>query len=457
MLSWLRALLGRMNAAQLTLLSFAAVILAGALLLKLPISREKPVTFVDALFTSGSAVCVTGLVVVDPGTTFTFFGQAVILALIQVGGFGVMTLSTFFLFMMKRRASFSVSGAVAGSFLKLRRYSLAEMIYRALGLTVAIEALGALILFLRWVQDLPPRTALWQALFHSVSAFNNAGFSLFPDNLVGYAGDPAVNFTVMGLIVLGGIGFFVMIDLSDTIRRDPDPAKRRISFHTKMVLLMTLILIFGGAALLYFFERSHSLASHPPGQALLRALFQSVTARTAGFNTVAMPGLTNASLFVLITLMFIGASPGSTGGGVKTTTVGVVLVVIVSRLRRLTRPSLFGRAVGRDNLEQAVTLLLLAMTLLAVFVLALLLTEYPHNPVANSQGDFIKVVFECASAFGTVGLSVDFTPTLTVAGRLFIIVLMYFGRVGPLTLIYALQRKGGEAVFHYPEEQIMIG
>lgn len=448
----------RLNAAQIAILSFALVILLGTIVLMLPVSTEgESMGFIDALFTSTSAVCVTGLTVVDTGSRFSPAGQAVILVLIQVGGFGIMTFSTFILFMLGRRADMRLSEAAAGSFLKLRRYDLGEMLRRALIFTLAVEGAGAIILFSRFIQDFPSGRALWLSVFHAVSAFCNAGFSLFPDSLMGYGSDPGVNFTVMVLIVAGGLGFFVLINIWDAIRGDPDPARRRVSFHTRIVLTVSAALILGGTVLILSLEKNHSLAGMSWGQALMHSLFQSVTARTAGFNTLDIHQLSNASLFLLIIFMFVGGAPGSMAGGVKVTTLGVIVIVVISSLRGVSRPSLFGRAVSREDLERTVSLVLVAGAVIAVFTMALLVTELGGSSHEESRGLFMELLFECVSAFGTVGLSTGATPSLSPGGRVLITMVMFAGRLGPLTLAYAMQRRGGRAFFRYPEERIMIG
>jgi trk system potassium uptake protein TrkH len=448
----------RMSAAQIAILSFAGIILLGTLLLLLPVSNTGPrVSVVDALFTSTSAMCVTGLTVVDPGTTYTAFGEAVIVILIQLGGFGILALSTFFLFMLGRRTSLRVADGASETYPKMAQYSLREMLRKALFFTLGFEGLGALVLFLRWLPDYSAGTALWQAVFHSVSAFCNAGFSLYPENLVRYAGDPVTNLTVMGLIVCGGIGFFVMIDLWGALRRRSYPGKHRLSFHTKVVLTVTAFLIPAGALAIFGLEHGGSMAGLRWDGALLRSFFQSVTARTAGFNTVDIARLSNASLYVLIMLMFIGGAPGSTAGGVKVTAVGVLWIVVLSRLRGLERSSMFGRSLNHSDIERALTLIVLAVVMLSLFTMALLVVQLGSVSHQESEGTFLAVLFEYVSAFGTVGLSMNFTPTLTTVGRLLIVLVMFIGRLGPLTLIVALESRRARARFHYPQEEVMIG
>ena len=331
------------------------------------------------------------------------------------------------------------------------------MLYRAIFITFGIESAGALILFIRWIPDLGVPKAAWAGIFHAVSAFCNAGFGLFPDNLVSYADDPTVNFTVMLLIVLGGIGFFVIIDLWDTIMHHPDLARRRLSFHSRIVLTMTAILIFGGAASIYLVERHYNFAPLTFYQGAIRALFQSVTARTAGFNTVEIGQMADVSLFILIILMFIGAAPGSTGGGVKVTTAGVLLMAVISRMRQMKMPGFFGRSVDRRDLERALVLVLLSAVFIAVVTMVILNIEGGSAPHTQTRGMFLELLFEATSAFGTVGLSTGVTPRLEPASKLTLSFLMWVGRVGPMTLVYAMSRNRPGAGYHYPSEQIMIG
>lgn len=417
MSGFIYAFWNRLNAAQLAVLSFAAVILIGAFLLTLPVSAAKEnIRFIDALFTATSATCVTGLSVVDISKVHSLFGQIVILVLIQVGGFGIIAISTLILMVLGRRVSMVAEDSVSVGFLNLQKYSLTEVVWRALLFTLIIESTGWLILFLRWWIDYPFWKTLWLSLFHSVAAFCNAGFSLFSDNLMSYAGDPLVNFTIMSLIVSGGIGFFVLIDLWDRISTKRGTFRSKLSFHTRIVLIVTAILIIGGTLSLYVMERSSNLAGLRVSQGIMRAMFQSVTARTAGFNTMDIKSLSNSSLFLLIFLMFIGGAPGSTAGGVKVSTLGVLLLVVLSRLRDLSSPSLFARSVSRKNIESAIILVLLSVTFIALCTMILLVTELGGKPQVESRGSFLELLFECVSAFGTVGLSASVTPTLTDPG-----------------------------------------
>ena len=431
-----------LDAARIALLGFGGVILLGAVLLMLPAcSTGVPLGPVDALFTATSAVCVTGLVVVDTGSAFTPLGQAVVLLLIQVGGIGIMTLSAFILLMLGRRSSIRVAEALGGSYLRRRRIRMSTLLRRTILLTFGCELVGALLLWLLWRGDFGDAgRSVWSSIFHAVSAFCNAGFSLNPDSLMGHAVDPGVNLVVMALIIAGGLGFFVLSELIEivSVRRGPRP---RLSFHSRIVLSMSALLIVAGAVLFFLLEWRHGLSDVSIGRSWLEAFFQSVTARTAGFNTVDIGGLSNAGLFTAIFLMFFGGAPGSMAGGVKVTTLGVIVVVVVSRLRGLRRPALFGRSLSRSNLERAVALIIIALSLIGVATMLLLITELGGAPHAESRGMFLELVFECVSAFGTVGLSTGVTPTLSVAGRIIITLMMFVGRLGPLTLVVAMERR----------------
>ncbi|MBI9075129.1 MAG: ATPase [Desulfatibacillum sp.] len=447
----------RSNANQLAIMGFLGLILLGTLLLMLPVAaRGEDLSFIDALFTSTSAVCVTGLTVVDTGTHFTLFGQIVILFLIQLGGLGIMILTTSILFMLGKRLSIALSDGISGSFLPARHMSLGGMIKITLAWTFLIELAAALVLFARWMGDFPPGMAAWLAVFHAVSAFCNAGFSLFPDSLVRYAGDPLVTGVIMALIISGGIGFFVMIDVWGAFKGRFQPG-RMVSLHTRLVLTMTIFLIVFGALAFWGIEHNHNLKDLSPFQEALRALFQSVTARTAGFNTMEIPELANASLFLLIMLMFIGGAPGSTAGGIKVTAACVVVIAVIARLRGMQKASWAGRSLSRGDLERALVLILLSGALVGLITMLLLITELGGIAHTHSRGLFLELVFECVSAFGTVGLTTGVTPGLTTTGRLLIIFAMFVGRLGPFTLVYAMESRKTPVRMQYPEEKIMIG
>jgi len=451
-LNWLR----RRSPGEWLFISFGSLILLGTILLSLPFSTHSgEIPFLDALFTATSAVCVTGLIVVDTGKYFTSFGQAVILFLIQLGGFGIMSFGTFIIFMLGGRVSISAERAVSQSFIDASGLTLKEMLKKSLLFMFLIEFFGAVLLFLGFGSFYSFPQRLWQAVFHSISAFCNAGFSLNSDSLTKFADNLLVNLTMMGLIVIGGIGFFVLLEISRMLQTRQK--FKKLTLHTKIVLLMSGILIFFGAGLLIFFEWNQAFADFGIKGKILRGFFQSITARTAGFNTVEIGSLSEASLMVLLGLMFIGGAPGSCAGGVKVTSAGVILTVALGLFRRIKRPSIFGRSLSRETIDRALLLLVSGFLLVNVFILLLLILEgglSSHHLVA---GRFLTLAFEAISAFGTVGLSLGITPHLSFLGKILIIFLMFTGRLGPLTLIYALQARRVPVAIEYPEEEVMIG
>ncbi len=439
----------KMDPAKIVVGSFVAVILSGTFLLTLPVATVdgRGLSLVNALFTATSATCVTGLIVVDTGRVFTLFGQLVILALIQVGGLGVMTLSTFFLTMVGRRLSLRGKMVVQDALNYYEMSSLLELVRYILIFTLILEALGTVFLSLSFYPREGMR-GIYVAFFHSISAFCNAGFSLYSNSLMGYRGDPVVNFTVMGLIVLGGLGFPVLLDLYYRFFRFKERS-RRLKFQTRLVLLVTLLLVVTGAGLIFFFEFSNLLAPLPWKEKFLASLFQSITPRTAGFNTINIGAMKEVTLFFIMLLMFIGASPGGTGGGIKTTTAAIVFFTIRSIIREEKEVNLMGRTVPPQVVSKAFAIFFLSMALLVFTILFLLFFE--------KDMPLIKLAFEAVSAFGTVGLSTGVTSTLSVPSKVLLSVVMLAGRVGPLTLVLAMAHKESPPEIRYPEAQVMVG
>jgi trk system potassium uptake protein len=434
--------------------SFAAVILAGGILLWLPFSATKGhLAFVDALFTSTSAVCVTGLVVVDTGTDLSTPGQVITLLLIQIGGLGIITFSTVFFVLMGRSISFKGREIVQSTFLHTPRRDFMVIAKAVLWFTFVTESLGTLFLFIRFSQDVTLGKAIYQAIYHAVSAFNNAGFSLFSDNLIGYQGDLIVNFTIMGLIAHGGIGFIVQYEVLSWLRG----RQKRLSVHTKIVLITTTVLILSGTILFFVFERNHVIKDVPPLTKFLVSLFQSVTPRTAGFNTVDIGVLTNATLLLIIILMFIGASPGSTGGGVKTTSAAVLGLLMWSRLKGNTDVNVFNRTIPREIVGRSVSIIFASVFSMAIIWAVLLVAGDRALPPLESRSHFVEYLFDTVSAFGTVGLSMGVTPKLNDIQKLALVLMMFVGRVGPLTLAFSLSREAGKKRFTYAEEGVMVG
>ncbi len=438
--------------AHYLLLGFAGTILAGALLLWLPVSAHgRPVSFVDALFTSTSAVCVTGLIVVDTGAKFTHFGQWVILTLIQLGGLGIMTFSVFFMILLGKRVSFKGRMAIHDSFSHSPFKNFSGMLKAIFILTFGIEAAGALGLTLLFARNFPLRRALYLAIFHSVSAFCNAGFCLFPDSLIRYQNDMGVNLIIMTLIVAGGIGFLVLIDLPNLFDR-----RHRLSLHSRIVLTATGALILGGALFIFLAEYSNQLAALPWRGKVLASFFQSVTPRTAGFNTLDYAKLTHATLFFTVFLMFIGASPGSCGGGIKTSTFTILILLIWRRIHGHRRVSILQRTLPQEVTDRVIVITFLAFATVFLATLLILMVESWGVPFGKAPWHLINILFEVTSAFGTVGLSTGITSFLSAASKVILVFVMYLGRVGPATVAFSL-RPQEEEHFQYAEESTMIG
>lgn len=438
----------KLSPPQILVLGFAAITLVGALLLMLPISSTSgnTVGFIDALFTSTSATCVTGLVVLDTGTTFTIFGKSVILVLMQIGGLGFMTMATLFSLVLKRKISLRDRLILQEAMNQGSMEGIVRLIRRVLIYSLVIEGCGAVLLSIRWAFDMPLGRAIYFGVFHSVSMFNNAGFDIFGDfrSLTDYVYDPLVNMIVMFLIVSGGIGFIVMSDLVEF------RVKRRLSLHSKVVLSTTAGLILVGALVIFTFEftNSRTLGSLNIGGKIISSFFQSVSPRTAGANTLDIAGMRQASQFFIVILMFIGVSPGSTGGGIKTTTFTMMLAAVIAMLRGREDIVLFRYRLAQERIYKALTITLLALLFIIMVSMVLSTTE---------DSDFLAILFETTSAFATVGLSMGLTPELSTIGKILICITMFAGRLGLLTLAYALGPKQGKSLYKYPEGKIIIG
>ncbi|OMD04604.1 Trk family potassium uptake protein [Paenibacillus odorifer] len=438
----------KLSPPQILVLGFASIILIGALLLMLPISSTSgnSVEFIDALFTSTSATCVTGLVVLDTGTSFTIFGKTVIMILIQIGGLGFMTMATLFSLVLKRKISLRDRLILQEAMNQGSMEGIVRLIRRVLIYSLVIEGCAALLLSIRWAFDMPLGKAIYFGVFHAVSMFNNAGFDIFGDfrSLTDYVYDPLVNIIVMFLIVSGGIGFIVMSDLVEF------RVTRRLSLHSKVVLSTSTGLILIGALVIFIFEftNTRTLGSLNFGGKILSAFFQSVSPRTAGANTVDIAGLRQATQFFIVILMFIGASPGSTGGGIKTTTFTMMIGAVIAMLRGREDVVLFRYRLAQERIYKALTITLLALLLIASVSMILSTTE---------DSNFLAILFETTSAFATVGLTMGLTPELSAIGKILLCLTMFAGRLGPLTLAYALGPKQGKPLYKYPEGKIIIG
>jgi trk system potassium uptake protein TrkH len=442
----------RLTPPQILVLGFAAIIFLGAGLLTLPFASATghSIAFIDALFTATSATCVTGLVVVDTGSAYTMFGQIVIVSLIQIGGLGFMTMSTLIAFAFRKKITLKERLVLQEAFNQGSMEGIVRLIRKVIIYSLSIEAIAAVIFTIRWTFDLGFTKALYFGTWHAISMFNNAGFDLFGTvdapfvSLTGYVDDFVVNFVAMALIVLGGIGFIVMSDLMDY------NTKKKLSLHSKVVLSMTGFLIVFGAIIIFIFEYTNirTMGSLDLGGKILASFFQSVAPRTAGPNTVDIGALRQASQFFIVILMFIGASPGSTGGGIKTTTFMILISAIVTMIRGKEDIVIFRYRLAKDRILKAITLTMMALFLVIIVTMLLSTTE-------DSQ--FLKILFEVTSAFGTVGLTMGLTPELTTFGKILISLTMFAGRLGPITLAYALQPKQEKELYRYPEGKITIG
>jgi len=465
----------------LPVLFFAGVILTGGIVLHSPLCVQGPqISWTDALFTATSAVCVTGLVVVDTGSRFSPIGQAVILALIQAGGLGIMTFTSLAFYLRHHRVSLVDRVAVGQMLLHDPRFHLGRFLTRIVTWTAAIEAVGALLLHLLAPQGFP----LFSAVFHAVSAFCNAGFSLYRDSLVRFRADLGVNLVVMGLILLGGIGFSVLNELGEVMaarfrgclgRNDPGrgplcttknsgrggepPAMScpRLSWYTGLVLRTSgWLIVFGwlGILLADFIGFQRSI---PDSEAMLASLFQSVTCRTAGFNTLDIGRMTTVSLAVMILLMFIGGAPGSCAGGVKVTTGRALAGFVMAQLRGRDQVVVTRIAIDKESVDRALILVFLAGTIVFSATLLLTISEGGDIPHPQARGLFLDLLFESVSAFGTVGLSTGITAGLSTFGKWVLIALMFIGRLGPLVFLGAVQGLHREPFFRWPEEPVLIG
>ncbi len=438
-------ILNRISPEYLLLSTFAVLIGIGTLLLMIPMSTTHGITPVDALFTSTSASCVTGLVVVDTPNAFTFFGQLVILILIQVGGLGIMTLTTFFALISGRRITLR-DRIVAASSLNVNRYGgILRLIVAVIRYTFLIESSGAMVLFFRFYQYFPnrPLYALWQSVFHSVSAFCNAGFSLFSNNLENFVGDPLINTTIMVLIILGGLGFAVISEIEINKLR-----WHKMTLNTKIVLFTTFFLILSGFLVLFVVNYTYFRDKMRLGNIAWISIFQAVTPRTAGFDTYSIANLPTPAQLMIIFLMFVGGSPGSTAGGIKTTTFATLLLRTLGFFRGKDEVAFFGKNISRVSFRKSVAVFFLSMLILFVGLFTLGITD-PNLP-------FKSLLFEAFSAFGTVGLDLGITSKLSLAGKMTIILMMYVGRMGVVT-VFATFLKRKMAPYSYPTEDIVIG
>lgn len=438
---------------QIIMGAFLLVILAGSLLLSLPVSSAsgKAVGYIDALFTATTSTCVTGLVTLPTVTTWSFFGQLVILILIQIGGLGVITVLTGLMLLMKRKLGIGDRILIGESFNLNSLDGMVRLVKKVITITLIIEGIGALLYMSVFVPEFGLR-GIWISIFTSVSAFCNAGIDIIAENsLCSYALNPVINITTMLLIIFGGIGFIVLLDIGKMLKNKKRRHFKFLSLHSKIVLSVTSFLIIAGATLFFIFEYNNPLSikelSVP--EKIMVSLFQSVTTRTAGFATIAQENLTNASAFWTMLLMFVGGSPAGTAGGIKTVTLFVLFANARAVVRNKRTVDAFDRQLSVDAIKRAEAVFVTSLFIVIASTLFL---------SAFSDRGFLDIIYETVSATATVGLSRNFTGTLNAVGKIIIIMTMYLGRVGPISLAFAFAaNKKSENVIINPVEEISIG
>jgi trk system potassium uptake protein TrkH len=374
------------------------------------------------------------------------------MALMEIGGLGVMTFSVVFFLFLGRGFSTRGRWIIAESFTAAPQRHMKGLLKLIFLFTLSTQIFGALLLFVQWRGEMPFAAAVYAGLFHSVSAFCNAGIALFPTSFVSWRGSMLLNATICSLIVIGGIGFPVIYELFTRARSLRAGKRTTLSLHTRIVLTMTFILVVAGALLVFLLERNHQMASLGVGEQVLASVFQSITARTAGFNTLDIGSLTLATLFILIILMFVGASPGSCGGGIKTTSLAVLVAILNDRIRGRHSASLFKRTIPNETVSKSLSIFILAVIVLTAGLIVLLVTQ-----PALVREDFLAYLFEAVSAFGTVGLSMGVTSSLNAVGKITIIAIMLLGRVGLLTVAYVVTSRRIVDTYRYAPEKVMIG
>ncbi|MGE8035289.1 TrkH family potassium uptake protein [Lysinibacillus sp. NPDC093692] len=445
----MKTFINKLSPPKALVLGFAIIILIGTFFLTLPIATvdTNGLSFLDALFTATSATCVTGLIVVDTGDTFSLFGELVILFLIQIGGLGFMTFATLLFLLLGKKISLKERLLLKEAFNNVTIAGLVKLVKRILLFTAIIEMIGGFILSIRFSFDMPVGKAFYFGFFHAISNFNNAGFDIMGDfkSLTEYVDDPFVVFTICALITIGGLGFIVINELYEY------RGTKRISVHTKIVLTTTFILTIGSTLLIFLFEYNNSKTIGPLSEwgKILGSLYQAVTPRTAGSNTLPIGDLTHSTLFLIIWLMFIGGGSGSTAGGIKITTFAVLVATMWCQMKGKEDVVLFRRRIVNETILKALTVTMCGMMIVVLVTIVLSLIEQRHS--------FMMYLFEATSAFGTAGLTMGLTPELSTGGRLLIILTMFVGRLGPLTIAFAITNRRKTEAFHHPKGKIMIG
>lgn len=439
----------KLQPVQILALGFAVVILTGTVLLNLPIAAQSGTRtpFIDCLFVSTSATCVTGLVTVDTGTHWTYFGKTVIMCLIQIGGLGFMSFATLFALLLGKRITLRERLVMQESLNSFTLQGLVKMAKYVLVFTFSVEGAGALLLSTQFVPELGIAKGIYYSIFHSISAFCNAGFDLVGDfkSLTPYYDNSVIILTIGALIVCGGLGFYVWQEIYNY------KGLRKLSLHSKLTIITTLILIFGGAILMFLLEYNNpgTLKNMSLKGKLLSSLFASITPRTAGFNSISTAYMSTAGKFLTVILMFIGGSPGSTAGGIKTTTAALLIMTVISSIKGKDDTEIFKKRVSKDTAYKALVISVIGLLIVVTVTMILTITEKGFS--------FEYVLYETTSAFGTVGLTLGLTPKLSFIGKALLSMTMYAGRVGPLTLIMAIASRKTNNSIKYPEDKILVG
>lgn len=439
----------KLNEVQILALGFIILVFTGAIILTLPISSAsgEGTNFLDALFTATSASCVTGLVTLDTGTHWSLFGQTVIMILIEIGGLGFMSFATFFAILLGKKITLKNRLIMQEAMNTFSIQGLVKMVKYVLMFTFSIQLAGALLLSSQLIPEFGIAKGMFFSVFHSISNFCNAGFDLFGNfnSLTGYYNNPVILLTISALIIIGGLGFTVLLEIYNY------KGIKKLSIHTKVVLLITTILIVGGAICIFLLEyrNPETLAPMNFRDKIVNSIVASTSPRTAGVNSISTDGMTTAGKFLTILLMFIGGSPGSTAGGLKTTTFGIILFTVICVIKGREDTEAFGRRFSQELVYKAFSLLFIGMTLVMGVTMILTITEPDES--------FISLLYEATSAFGTVGLTTGVTQRLSSVGKVIIIIMMYLGRVGPLTVALALASRQKKSKYKYPEAKVLIG
>ena len=464
----MREIKKKIGTTKILLISLLAVIIVGAILLRLPICNKQPIKMIDTLFISTSAVCVTGLTTVVPIEQFSSIGQIVLLLLIQIGGIGFMTLIAIVLIAIGKKLNLSDKLIIRESLNQDSMKGLVKLVKRICIYTFIIETIGACILAIRFIPDFGLKRGIWFSIFHSISAFCNAGFDLIgADNIMPYASDWLVCITLMALIIIGGLGFTVWDDIIEAIKNKKK--LKNLTVHTKIVLVVTAILLITGTIWTFAFEKGNlqTMGQDSLETKILKSAFQSTTLRTAGFSTMPQNELSSVSKFMAMCYMFVGGSPASTAGGIKTVTLAVVILLIINYIKGRQDTNIFNTKISQGGINRAIIVFMISIFIIITAISLLLITEdletenYISEETANYVNlSFIDIAFEVISAFATVGLTTGVTTQLSLAGRLIIIVLMVIGRLGPITISLALFKKHKESKqpkAQYPQGNIIIG